>query len=91
MAPLPAILPLIDTAPALTAPTSALRHHYRRVTTWPSSRDLLFDAAHIMERIRLLIISQLGETAPTTGTAIPDAPLDAAGVATGPEAARAPA
>ncbi|MFJ6994377.1 low temperature requirement protein A [Streptomyces sp. NPDC003090] len=45
-----------------------------------SSRDLTFDAEHMVERIRLFIILQLGETVLTIGTAISDAPVEAATV-----------
>ncbi|MFE5325995.1 low temperature requirement protein A [Embleya sp. NPDC056575] len=48
-----------------------------------SSRDLVFDAEHMVERIRLFIILQLGETVLTIGTAISAAPVDAATVTTG--------
>ncbi|WP_263985937.1 low temperature requirement protein A [Streptomyces sp. NK15101] len=47
-----------------------------------SSRDLVFDAEHMVERIRLFII-QLGETVLTIGTAISGAPVDAATVTAG--------
>ncbi|MFE6872061.1 low temperature requirement protein A [Kitasatospora sp. NPDC057692] len=48
-----------------------------------SSRDLAFDADHMVERIRLFIILQLGETVLTIGTAISAAPVDAPTVTTG--------
>ncbi|MGW8365297.1 low temperature requirement protein A [Streptomyces wedmorensis] len=48
-----------------------------------SSRNLVFDAEHMVERIRLFIILQLGETVLTIGTAISAAPVDAATVTTG--------
>ncbi|SEF17580.1 low temperature requirement protein A [Streptomyces sp. Ag109_O5-10] len=48
-----------------------------------SSRDLVFDAEHMVERIRLFIILQLGETVLTVGTAISAAPVDAATVTAG--------
>ncbi|MFI8910987.1 low temperature requirement protein A [Streptomyces sp. NPDC053513] len=48
-----------------------------------SSRDLVFDAEHMVERIRLFIIIQLGETVLTIGTAISGAPVDAATVTAG--------
>ncbi|MFJ6014968.1 low temperature requirement protein A [Streptomyces sp. NPDC092952] len=48
-----------------------------------SSRNLAFDAEHMVERIRLFIIIQLGETVLTIGAAISDAPVEAATVAAG--------
>ncbi|MFE0359529.1 low temperature requirement protein A [Streptomyces nigra] len=48
-----------------------------------SSRGLVFDAEHMVERIRLFIIIQLGETVLTIGTAISGAPVDAATVTAG--------
>ncbi|MEU6619438.1 low temperature requirement protein A [Streptomyces litmocidini] len=48
-----------------------------------SSRNLVFDAEHMVERIRLFIIIQLGETVLTIGTAISGAPVDAATVTAG--------
>ncbi|MFD0071610.1 low temperature requirement protein A [Streptomyces sp. NPDC127166] len=48
-----------------------------------SSRNLVFDAEHMVERIRLFIILQLGETVLTIGTAISAAPVDAATVTAG--------
>ncbi|RVU23972.1 low temperature requirement protein A [Streptomyces antnestii] len=48
-----------------------------------SSRELVFDADHMVERIRLFIILQLGETVLTIGTAISAAPVQAATVTTG--------
>ncbi|RKT87145.1 Low temperature requirement protein LtrA [Saccharopolyspora antimicrobica] len=48
-----------------------------------SSQHLVFDAEHMVERIRLFIILQLGETVLTLGTAISAAPIDAPTVVTG--------
>ncbi|MFE7615403.1 low temperature requirement protein A [Streptomyces sp. NPDC057496] len=48
-----------------------------------SSRDLVFDAEHMVERIRLFIIIQLGETVLTIGAAISAAPVDVATVTVG--------
>ncbi|MFE7595300.1 low temperature requirement protein A [Kitasatospora sp. NPDC057512] len=47
------------------------------------SRDLAFDAEHMVERIRLFIIVQLGETVLTLGAAVSAAPVDVPTVATG--------
>ncbi|MFF2950485.1 low temperature requirement protein A [Kitasatospora sp. NPDC057965] len=48
-----------------------------------TSRDLVFDADHMVERIRLFIILQLGETVLTIGGAISAAPVDPPTVTTG--------
>ncbi|MFF4418318.1 low temperature requirement protein A [Streptosporangium sp. NPDC001559] len=40
------------------------------------SRHFVFDAEHMVERIRLFLILQLGETVLTIGSAISDAPVD---------------
>ncbi|MFF8883598.1 low temperature requirement protein A [Streptomyces flaveolus] len=48
-----------------------------------SSRDLAFDAEHMVERIRLFIIIQLGETVLTIGTEVSGAPVEAATVTAG--------
>ncbi|WP_406859099.1 low temperature requirement protein A [Streptomyces sp. HUAS MG47] len=47
-----------------------------------ASENLVFDAEHMVERIRLFIIIQLGETVLTIGTAIADAPVDVPTVTT---------
>ncbi|MFE6779861.1 low temperature requirement protein A [Streptomyces sp. NPDC057702] len=47
------------------------------------SQNLVFDAQHMVERIRLFIIVQLGETVLTIGGAISKAPVDAATVTAG--------
>ncbi|WP_216651137.1 low temperature requirement protein A [Actinomadura litoris] len=45
------------------------------------SRYFVFDAEHMVERIRLFLILQLGETVLTIGSSITDAPVDAPTVA----------
>ncbi|EFD70934.1 low temperature requirement protein A [Streptomyces anthocyanicus] len=40
------------------------------------SRELAFDAEHMLERLRLFFIILLGETVLTTGRAMTDAPVD---------------
>ncbi|MFB6892408.1 low temperature requirement protein A [Kitasatospora sp. NPDC056327] len=47
------------------------------------SRELAFDAEHMVERIRLFIILQLGETVLTIGGAISAAPVDVPSVTAG--------
>ncbi|ALC24987.1 low temperature requirement protein A [Streptomyces pristinaespiralis] len=44
------------------------------------SREMEFDAEHMVERLRLFFIILLGETVLTAGRALTDSPFDAAGV-----------
>ncbi|MEW1697208.1 MULTISPECIES: low temperature requirement protein A [unclassified Streptomyces] len=44
------------------------------------SREFVFDAGHMLERLRLLFIILLGETVLTAGRAMTDAPVDAPSV-----------
>ncbi|MEV4252410.1 low temperature requirement protein A [Spirillospora sp. NPDC049652] len=46
-----------------------------------SSRNFVFDAEHMVERVRLFLILQLGETVLTIGVSISDAPVDPPSVA----------